>query len=45
VLLQEGADWEAAEATLRGLLELHPADAEARHNLGLLLRQRGREAI
>jgi tetratricopeptide (TPR) repeat protein len=44
VLLQEGADWGAAEAALRAVLALDPAHAEARHNLQVLLRQQGRPA-
>ncbi len=42
VLLQEGRDWDAAERALRDVLELEPAHAESRHNLQLLLRQRGK---
>jgi glycosyltransferase involved in cell wall biosynthesis/Flp pilus assembly protein TadD len=41
-LLQEGQDWKAAEAALRAVLDLDPGNAEARHNLALLLRQQGR---
>src|SRR5207248_4108045 len=44
VLLQEGRDWGAAEAALRALLALDPANAEARHNLTLLARQQRRPA-
>jgi GT2 family glycosyltransferase/thioredoxin-like negative regulator of GroEL len=43
-LLQEGQDWEAAEAALRGILALAPDDPEARQNLATLLRQVGRPA-
>jgi GT2 family glycosyltransferase/tetratricopeptide (TPR) repeat protein len=42
VLLQEGRDWAAAERALRDLLALDPDNAEARHNLAVLLRQQGR---
>jgi GT2 family glycosyltransferase/tetratricopeptide (TPR) repeat protein len=44
MLLQEGRDWAAAEAALRALLALDPADAEARHNLTLLRAQLGKPA-
>jgi tetratricopeptide (TPR) repeat protein len=40
VLLQENRDLAAAEAALRGVLDLDPANAEAQHNLGLLLQAR-----
>jgi GT2 family glycosyltransferase/predicted Zn-dependent protease len=40
VLLQEGNDPDAAERTLRILLELEPTNTEARHNLAVLLRER-----
>ena len=40
-LLQEGRDWSAAEHALRELVTLDPGDAEARHNLAVLLRQQG----
>jgi GT2 family glycosyltransferase/tetratricopeptide (TPR) repeat protein len=40
-LLQEGRDWGAAEHALRQVLELEPANAEARRNLAVLLRQQG----
>jgi tetratricopeptide (TPR) repeat protein len=43
-LLQEGRDWEAAEAALRAVLALDPGHAETRHNLALLLQQQGRAA-
>jgi GT2 family glycosyltransferase/Tfp pilus assembly protein PilF len=36
-LLQEGKDWDAAEAALRKVLELDPANAEANRNLRVLL--------
>ncbi|MCI0460908.1 MAG: glycosyltransferase, partial [Gemmataceae bacterium] len=39
VLLQEGRDWRAAEQALRDVLALDPDNAEARHNLTVLLRQ------
>jgi GT2 family glycosyltransferase/Tfp pilus assembly protein PilF len=42
VLLQEEKDWEAAEQALRDVLVLDPQHAEARHNLAVLLGQRGR---
>jgi GT2 family glycosyltransferase/Tfp pilus assembly protein PilF len=42
ILLQEGRDPMAAEAALREVLALNPADGEARHNLTVLLRQQGR---
>jgi glycosyltransferase involved in cell wall biosynthesis len=45
VLLQEGRDWEGAERALREVLALDPDHAETRHNLGLLLRRLGREAV
>jgi glycosyltransferase involved in cell wall biosynthesis/predicted Zn-dependent protease/predicted O-methyltransferase YrrM len=38
-LLQEGRDWEAAEQALRDVLALDAQHAEARRNLGILLRQ------
>jgi tetratricopeptide (TPR) repeat protein len=41
VLLQEGTDAAAAEQTLRELLILAPGDAEARHNLAVLLGRQG----
>jgi tetratricopeptide (TPR) repeat protein len=41
VLLQQGTDRAAAEKALRALLALAPADAEARHNLAVLLRRQG----
>ena len=41
VLLQEGTDPDAAERTLRILLEMEPTNTEARHNLAVLLRERG----
>ena len=40
VLLQEGRDPDAAERALRDVLVLDPQNAEARHNLSLLLQQR-----
>jgi GT2 family glycosyltransferase/tetratricopeptide (TPR) repeat protein len=39
-LLQEGSDWDAAEAALRKVLEIDPKNIEARNNLAILLRQR-----
>jgi tetratricopeptide (TPR) repeat protein len=39
VLLQEGRDWIAAEKALRAVLACDPQNAEARNNLGILLRQ------
>jgi GT2 family glycosyltransferase/Flp pilus assembly protein TadD len=44
VLLQEGRDFAAAERVIRDILTLDPANAEARHNLNVLLRQTGRPA-
>jgi tetratricopeptide (TPR) repeat protein len=41
VLLQEGRDLEAAEKALRAVLELDPEHVQARHNLSLLLAQKG----
>jgi glycosyltransferase involved in cell wall biosynthesis/predicted Zn-dependent protease len=38
-LLQEGTDWGAAEKALRELLEIDPTNAEAMHNLSVLLQQ------
>jgi hypothetical protein len=40
VLLQENKDLAGAEKALRAVLELDPANAEARHNLALLARAR-----
>ncbi len=40
LLLQEGTDLAAAEASLRQVLALEPGNAEAQHNLEILLRQR-----
>jgi len=37
--LQEGKDWQAAEAALRQVLSLDPDHAEARHNLDVFLRE------
>jgi tetratricopeptide (TPR) repeat protein len=45
VLLQEGRDWEAAERALHDVLALDPQHTETRHNLALLLRRLGREAV
>jgi len=42
VLLQEGKDLAAAEDVLRQILELNPRNAEARHNLRVLLGKQGR---
>src|SRR5262249_15887596 len=42
VLLQEGRDMVAAEHMLREILYLDPTNAEAKHNLTVLLRQTGR---
>ena len=41
VLLLEGRDWEALEKALRDVLAIDPNHAEARHNLTVLLKQRG----
>jgi hypothetical protein len=41
VLLQEGRDLAAAEKALRAVLELDPEHVQARHNLSLLLAQKG----
>lgn len=43
-LLQEGKDWAAAEQALRDILALDPDNAEAKHNLAVLLKQQGRAA-
>ncbi len=40
VLLQEGRDPEAAERTLRLILDMEPTNAEARNNLAVLLHER-----
>lgn len=40
VLLQEGNDPAAAERALREVLALEPENAQARHNLAVLLRDR-----
>jgi GT2 family glycosyltransferase/Tfp pilus assembly protein PilF len=45
VLLQEGRDWAAAERALRDVLALDPQHGETRHNLAVLLRRLGREAV
>jgi thioredoxin-like negative regulator of GroEL len=45
ILLQEGRDWAAAETALRAVLTIDPQHAETRHNLGVLLRRLGREAV
>jgi tetratricopeptide (TPR) repeat protein len=42
VLLDEDRDRPAAEAALRNLIAREPADAEARHNLAVLLARQGR---
>jgi tetratricopeptide (TPR) repeat protein len=42
VLLQEGRDWEAAEQSLRTILDIDANHAEAKHNLALLLRRLGK---
>jgi tetratricopeptide (TPR) repeat protein len=42
VLLQEGRDMAAAEQVLRDILSIAPDNAEAKHNLGLLLRNQNR---
>jgi glycosyltransferase involved in cell wall biosynthesis/predicted Zn-dependent protease len=39
LLLQEGRDWDAAEAALRDVLELDPADAQTQRNLSVLLQK------
>jgi hypothetical protein len=44
VYLQEGRDWPAAERALRDILALDPGHGEARRNLAVLLRDRGRQA-
>ncbi len=44
VLLQEGKDWEAAEAALREVVKLDPRQAESWRNLVALLRQQERSA-
>lgn len=41
VLLDEGADWPAAEMALLNVLEMAPEHAEARHNLEVLRKQHG----
>jgi hypothetical protein len=41
VLLQEGADWNAAEKSLRDVLAISPDHAETTHNLAILQRQQG----
>jgi hypothetical protein len=41
LLLQEGRDLPAAERALRDVLEMDPENAEARHNLDILLHQQG----
>jgi tetratricopeptide (TPR) repeat protein len=41
LLLQEGTDWLAAEQALRDVLALDPGQAEAKHNLAVLERDRG----
>ena len=43
-LLQQGKDLDAAERVLRKILELDPANVEARSNLAILLHQQGRTA-
>lgn len=40
-LLQEGGDWPAAEAALREVLAREPGNAEAAHNLRLLVERHG----
>lgn len=44
VFLQEGRDWKAAERALRDVLALDPDHKEARQNLEVLLRERGRSS-
>lgn len=39
VLIEEGADWAAAEQALRAVLALDPEHKEAAHNLAVLLKQ------
>jgi tetratricopeptide (TPR) repeat protein len=39
ILLQEGRDFDAAEHALRDLLAVDPGNAEAAHNLAVILRQ------
>ena len=41
-LLQEGRDWAAAEKALLDVLELDAENKDARHNLQILRKQRGR---
>jgi hypothetical protein len=43
-LLQEGRDWAAAEKALLAVLDVDADNADARHNLQLLRRQRSRSA-
>jgi glycosyltransferase involved in cell wall biosynthesis/predicted Zn-dependent protease len=43
-LLHEGKDWPAAEKVLRDILRLDPQNAEAQHNLTVLLRRQGRQS-
>jgi predicted O-linked N-acetylglucosamine transferase (SPINDLY family)/GT2 family glycosyltransferase len=43
-LLQEGGDPAAAERALLAVLDLDPANAEARHNLAVLRQEQGRAA-
>jgi hypothetical protein len=45
VLLQEGRDWAAAEQACQAVLELDPGHGETRHNLELLRRRLGRQAL
>lgn len=40
VLIEEAADWPAAEAALRAVLDQDPDHKEARHNLDVLLRKK-----
>ncbi len=43
--LQEGRDPAAAERALRGVLELDPDNAEAQHNLAVLLHEQGKGSV
>jgi GT2 family glycosyltransferase len=45
ILLQEGRDWEAAERALCEVLQREPQHGETRHNLNVLRRRLGREAL
>jgi Tfp pilus assembly protein PilF len=45
VYLQEGTDPAATEQALRDVLVVNPQNAEARHNLTVFLRERGRMTV